>query len=275
MKRALYLLAALALVGYAGFGLAGGDAIHFSHGLHGVDMEMACADCHMNMAQADAGERSMPDHDTCVMCHEEAIDNDCGYCHVDGDNPVASPAHHKFEKFSHKTHHNLHCNDCHGVLDTSDDEVVMPEMADCVSCHDMMEPLPLDHRAGMWVEEHGLEAAFAAEDCAICHTQASCDDCHQGTDVFGSGESPHPPTYMFDHYVDASYGGECLVCHESYSECVSCHRSMIPTPHEIGPMYANNMDGGDHVEEVRAFPETCLACHDLGEQEPTCARCHQ
>jgi hypothetical protein len=80
---------------------------------------------------------------------------------------------------------------------------------------------------------------------------------------------------MQTHSMEAGFGGECLVCHESNNYCTDCHRTMLPIPHAFGPQYANNGDGGEHVDEAAAFMTTCLTCHDVQGTDPTCARCHE
>jgi hypothetical protein len=132
-------------------------------------------------------------------------------------------------------------------------------------------PLPDDHAALGWLSEHGLDAAFDETSCEACHSQASCDECHQGAILQGK---PHPPSWLFDHFMEVVYGQDCLVCHETRESCTSCHKAMIPVPHEFGPGYANANDGGAHKEEAEAFMEACVSCHDVEDDDPTCARCH-
>lgn len=79
---------------------------------------------------------------------------------------------------------------------------------------------------------------------------------------------------MFQHSSEVSFGGECMTCHENRDACTSCHRSMLPVPHTFGIEFANPGDGGSHADEAKAFIETCISCHDVGEDDPTCARCH-
>lgn len=276
----LVTILAAALLSASG---TGRDAtLHFDHILHYEDNGMACEDCHADViGQTSSAERSMPDHDVCSMCHD--TDDDCAMCHVDGD-PVAWPdVEGMYEGFAHSAHDGVDCLTCHGNV--SEHEPVVPSMAscqechvddngplDCEACHEGERPEPHDHELATWHVDHGLEASMRGNDCNMCHTQDSCDECHQGENLYGT---PHPPTWEFNHGIEANWSGECMVCHETRQTCTECHRSTLPVPHPFGLEYANLTDGGDHVEEATSFIEACLACHDVGESDPTCARCHE
>jgi hypothetical protein len=126
-----------------------------------------------------------------------------------------------------------------------------------------------------WLKDHGLEASTGAGDCRACHEPQTCDDCHQGTGIFGARGSPHPPGWKFNHFAEADFGAECLSCHETRETCTNCHRAMMRLPHPLGPAWANPATGGEHKGEFGASPEACLSCHDLGAKDPVCARCHK
>jgi hypothetical protein len=66
-----------------------------------------------------------------------------------------------------------------------------------------------------------------------------------------------------------------MTCHETRETCTSCHRSMVKTPHPLGSLsFANKTNGGDHVKEAESFIEVCISCHDVGNADPTCNKCH-
>ena len=278
------LIAAAALFGSGG---PPPKPITFDHGFHVVDVGLSCDVCHAAIETAVSGARSMPGHRTCADCHDVETMGQCSACHPDPAAPVPiPPVTGRYEGFAHNTHHaaGVECRDCHGKIDKTGDRPILPGMSDCqgchlersgtlecVRCHLGQRPLPGDHRLATWRDDHGLEAAFASSDCASCHAQYSCDECHQGVNIYGS---PHPPSWKFDHFAAASFGSECLSCHETRQTCTACHRALLPIPHELGPVWANDIDGGEHCTEAEAFTEVCLSCHDLGEAEPTCARCH-
>lgn len=289
-KHSLILIVLLVLAATLGFSKPEQKAtLHFDHGLHVADMEMGCTDCHDGITSLGVDGRAMPDHDVCSACHTEVDDFDaCGTCHVNPDEPTTWPAvHGMYEGFAHNIHSDadVSCDQCHGTITEVGQEPSIIVMNDCQSCHMVQNadlecgichqgesPQPWDHKLASWHGDHGLEASFGTSDCASCHTQATCDECHQGELLDGK---PHPAGWEFNHFVEASMGSDCLVCHETRSYCTDCHRAMAPLPHPMGPGFANFNDGGDHVDEARAFGETCLSCHDVGGDDPTCARCHE
>jgi hypothetical protein len=263
------------------------NPILFDHGLHVHDAEMACADCHSSMETLAAGAQSALDHDACESCHDVDDESECGTCHKDPESPEGVPPREGlYEGFAHSRHAEakVPCGSCHGEVTEAGIEPRVPNMTacqdchltegaalDCGSCHMGKSPLPEDHRVQGWMSEHGLDAAFDGSSCEACHSQGSCDDCHQGAILQGK---PHPPSWLFDHFLEAGYGQDCLVCHETRESCTSCHRAMVPVPHEFGPDYANARDGGAHKAEAEAFMEACVSCHDVEGSDPTCARCH-
>lgn len=253
-----------------------GEVINFNHTLHVIDAEMACSDCHM----FDGTARPLPDHDVCGNCHD--VEEECGMCHKNPDEPEAMPPiSGLYEGFAHAAHTKFECKNCHTIEDIT--ELTIPGMSDCQVCHENNEgplncvdchkgdsPRPMDHQLASWHKDHGLEAQMMSEECAACHDQSSCDDCHQGLNITSR---PHPPGWIFNHFADASIDGSCLSCHETRQSCVTCHRSLLPIPHVLGLTYANQ-NGGDHTGDAAAFIETCLVCHDVYNEDPTCARCH-
>jgi len=268
-----------------------GDKIKFNHAYHVSEVGVACADCHTGIETAPPGTRVIPNHDVCATCHEQVNEPEhCGACHSNPENAAAVPPRPgRYEGFSHQSHTaaGVACADCHGDIAAGLAQPQVPVMAacqschtqraatlDCAKCHRGETPKPADHLTAVWLDDHGLEALAGASNCTGCHQQSSCDNCHQGHNVFGAKGSPHPPGWLFNHFTDTDFGAECLSCHETRTKCVSCHRAMIPAPHSFGPAFANPETGGEHTEEFRASPQTCLACHDLGKRDPTCARCH-
>jgi len=255
--------------------------IKFDHNLHVVDNDMACSDCHTGVENLSVGDRAMPDHDVCSDCHE--VEDDCAVCHTTPDDPFGIPQAKGYLQFGHKTHvgSGLDCEKCHGKANSP----TLPSNAichtchsadyqplDCSVCHPGNPPLPADHQLVTWQADHGLDAAMTTSDCSVCHEQAACDECHQGENLYGN---PHPPTWKFNHFAETSYGAECLTCHETRETCTNCHRASIPMPHPLGPDWANNASGGDHMEQAESLIESCLSCHDIGEDDPTCAKCHE
>lgn len=264
------------------------QTILFSHNLHVTENELECEYCHSGVENQLAGTRSIPDHDVCSECHDVEDDEACGTCHVNPKNPQPVPSRGEyFLGFGHQAHatKGMKCGQCHSAQPEQALEPAVPDMKfcqnchqqqsgslECASCHLGHEPRPADHRLVTWNSDHGLEASAGTSDCAMCHEQASCDECHQGLNLYGT---PHPPTWKFNHSTETMTGAECLVCHETRESCVVCHKSMLPRPHVLGLTYANTRDGGDHKEDAEIFIESCLACHDVTNDDPTCAKCHE
>lgn len=259
------------------------NGVKFDHSIHVTDNEMACSDCHKGVENLSTGQRAIPDHDVCSECHE-VEDGDCGVCHTTPDDPFGvPPVGANYLLFGHNKHivNGLQCSQCHG----NPGSPALPSQAechvchsadfqplDCKTCHSDQIPSPNDHKLVTWNQDHGLDASMATSDCSMCHAQSSCDECHQGENLYGS---PHPPTWRFNHFAETSYGAECLTCHETRETCTECHRATQPIPHALGPEWANKNNGGDHKEQAESFIESCLSCHDVGEDDPTCAKCHE
>jgi hypothetical protein len=296
MKGTPLFAAVLVALGFAAgdvfgvFGAGGPPArvspLRFDHATHVVDAEMTCDACHENVAELDERGRAIPSHENCEGCHDLEEEDTCAMCHVNPEDPQAVPLRAGlYEGFAHADHvrgeGDSACKSCHGEPAA---EPYIPIMSDCQRCHLSaggpldcgachlgLSPLPMDHGQGDWRRDHGLEAAAGTSDCASCHAQASCDACHQGVLLDGS---PHDAAWLHEHWAEASFGQDCLVCHETRRTCTECHRALVPPPHTFGPEFANDWDGGSHADEAGAFPETCLSCHDLEGTDPTCARCH-
>lgn len=183
---------------------------------------------------------------TCVQCHSEATEVKPGI--------RKNPGHNQ-------------CIECHDVTSKSE----------CGMCHtDAIKGggfgKPFNHTTPDWANRvHGMDANVNVVECRVCHEQSSCDQCHSNAT---RKLSPHGPNYLFNHATDAAMGGRCLSCHETRESCTSCHRATIPLRHPLGFSWANLEKGGNHAEEGRMYFESCLACHDQGANEPTCARCH-
>lgn len=257
--------------------------IIFDHGLHVVENDLTCEDCHESVELLPSGGRSIPNHDVCADCHEVGSPGECGSCHVDPNNPVGmAPAGEFYAGFAHKQHRreDIDCSTCHANITSIGMEPVVPGMQDCLACHHKRNgplncgechqgkrPKPNDHSFATWIQDHGLQASAGVTDCAMCHEQSGCDECHQGINLYGN---PHPPNWVFNHFAESSYGGECMVCHETREKCVNCHRATRPAPHPLNGSYS----GETHEEDARAFIEVCLACHDVGNADPTCVKCH-
>lgn len=150
--------------------------------------------------------KSMPDN--CASCHTE---DQCADCHVE---QLATPfavhppdflaAHSLSARAEPGT-----CGDCHNA------------QTFCLQCHieaDAFTVAPNDppdrlafHPAD-WLEptapsNHGVNARRNVVECATCHTEQDCVECHAGV-------NPHPADFLFScrQWLDAN-SQPCLKCH--------------------------------------------------------------
>jgi hypothetical protein len=189
------------------------SGLNMSHKSKVEDIGLDCTDCH-TVNKDNPRLMTFPDHETCSMCHFDAIDEtsedkDCGLCHnKPGEethtrkNMVLSP----LVIFNHQNHQEVGkvaCLECHEKImtdyDVYDPEATLPDMADCIECHkergvagvsDCMschfkgweKTKPMSHNAS-WEKTHGLGLSREeiASNCTTCHNQKlknSCTDCH-------------------------------------------------------------------------------------------------
>jgi hypothetical protein len=261
------------------------DRIIIPHGTH-FENDVDCATCHEGVeASTAAGERFRPEMDLCADCHDVDDDETCVLCHTNpdeaGDYPVRA---YGAGLFSHAAHEDagLECAACHG---DPAGEPVLPAKADCRVCHataDDYAGCAMCHAPGTelvpdthdraWVNLHGAAALESRGRCALCHTETGCQECHEGDNV---RPRSHHLNYAFEHALDAR-GKEldCYVCHQDPEYCSSCHAANQVMPHDHSSAGWLNSSGGDHAVEGLFDMESCIACHDAGDQSPSCARCH-
>jgi len=213
------------------------DALIFSHKLHVTDNEVACADCHKGIGDADAVDAiAMPGHDTCWGCHEDGEET-CTKCHADPDNVVAKPrAHTPGLTFSHSLH-------------------VEATEGDCQACHKGMDAGVFNHD-GDFLGRHGLLARSEAVVCQHCHTEDSCQRCHdqlQPTrasvrdrmDV--SSRFVHRGDYLSSHAIEAGLDGD------GEHERAEPHRSQRE-PQDPSPAHQTSL-----ARPRRGIPATAVA----------------
>jgi hypothetical protein len=230
--------------------------------------------------------------DVCEMCHDVEDDESCGQCHTNVENAMAlEPPPHAAGRFSHAAHieHEMSCAACHGdplAADQPDTEPYHPAKAQCRTCHETaggyadcsvchlasLELTPASH-ARNWLHVHGIEAHLDQTTCENCHTQSQCEECHAGDNVMPRS---HGLNYIFEHAIEAR-GNEtaCTTCHQEPEFCSSCHTAehILPRSHSRID-WARSSDGGRHAVDAQFEIESCIACHDAGEDSPICARCH-
>ncbi len=302
------------------------EMINFSHQLHIEDAEMECVTCHSNIEESTkANDDNFPEKDICAECHDVEDDENCNMCHVDLDiaEELANPA--RKILFNHKAHLALNegdCAECHAGIEkvAMGDGTKIPSQEKCNSCHNGLSASKAclichssetkfrpDNHNPFWSKEHMVEIRSGETDCAHCHTNNYCQQCHESTDLISTkilpknfyaplsptanSEKPlvlqavHELNYRFIHQLDAfGKSSDCSICHETSTYCSECHDASDinsqnrPNWHD-GPDWgalaaAVGSGGGRHAELARRDMERCAACHDVQGADPVCLMCH-
>lgn len=202
------------------------------------------------------------------------------------------------------------CVTCH----LPDSPTITPERRACLQCHDpdfarqVKLPGMVNTHGPLWGFNHGPFAKNRQLDCAGCHQQNYCTNCHvqgpaQEMGKFGGSLlNVHRSDFRVSHPIAARTNPKlCASCHEPAS-CQQCHsdfrrgtshlgRAASPSHRRvIGPLHANPGNlacddchqpgsvapdrhawGRDHAREARRSLATCQACHPSGD---TCLQCH-
>ena len=222
----------------------------------------------------------------------------------------ASPA---FSEVFNHAEHNVYvdgaaCDTCH----LEDDASIVPADKVCPQCHDQdfvdgVEYPALDLHGPVWGFGHRVAAKSDASDCAACHQQDFCLDCHKAgfADEQGSFSNDlanvHRGDFQVSHPIAARTDPQlCSSCHEN-DFCVDCHNAFAPADLALdshrrgwsditvsGAAHANFTDSQcsschpdsvlpahqwsiSHAREARKNLATCQACHPEGE---VCLTCH-
>lgn len=262
------------------------NQLDFSHKIHVVEQEMECITCHEQAEVSETGRDDLlPSKMVCTNCHEEE---------EIGDPALLSRVEDYSVKFSHQMHlaAGLDCQSCHAGVEQKEivGDYVLPRMTDCMSCHESRavsvdcqtchlpdeKLLPASHTAN-FIHNHGDMARLGAVemsanmDCATCHKQQFCQDCHEGDNL---DRLTHPLNYEFTHALDAQ-GKErdCAVCHTERSFCIDCHSANQVMPHDHTVGWTNRFDGGRHRVAALNDMDACIACHEQNAQQ-ICQPCH-
>ena len=246
------------------------------------------ADCtHCHQFDEKGIFASFPGHAQCASCHSrpaikpdltaDSDTGDCRQCHVpeEIENPgfskerrmiadhVVSGVHVNLRfshvaHFRHKQKYNLNCTTCHYAVltSTSLEDLTLPQMLDCVVCHQV---------------GRDLNASLRMSNCAVCHIDTQ----------FGS----LPPTHRVDvkppfhderfrkNHAEAAGepGAKCYACHPGVAPrttareaCIDCHQVMQPASH--GLRWRDNIHGKYAALDRHA----CATCH----RTDYCVRCH-
>lgn len=277
-------------------------------GVEGKPACLSCPSCH----QGDATP-STPTAQKCAGCHDDGTQIFARS--VATPRPVQPAG--KQIVFSHAPHLKLpevkgQCVMCHaGAVGLEGGAPLLPPMATCLGCHqheeqfaknvctnchrtaDLVKLEPrsfFPHDTG-WSKRHGAAARSSPERCALCHTQNSCDSCHDTTRPLGpqvanpnalEREYVHRFDFLSRHPLEAaSQPGLCATCHVK-TECDACHvtrgvSATIPggaSPHPLG--WASGVGPGTNLHGLAARRDigACASCHDQG-PATNCVRCHK
>ncbi|HEY6009487.1 MAG TPA: cytochrome C [Geobacteraceae bacterium] len=176
------------------------------------------------------------------------------------------------------------------------------KIAECTECHQDSGVVPT-HLAS-WNVEHRLHAVKADANCAACHDQSFCQDCHYGGGIDrdlhtstdrGPNYKPksHRTSFLEVHPIFAfDRPNSCARCHQS-SFCSECHKRFRPEDlmilsHRRGWSDRPATPGGPVHSTFP--PDSCQTCHpnsvlpahewsgsharEARRNLPTCQACH-
>jgi hypothetical protein len=160
-------------------------------------------------------------------------------------------------------------------------------LQECRDCHSGAGVA--SNHGPFFTKEHRILAQKAGSNCADCHDQSFCLDCHKGgsidTDLRKSlsriGEpmpKTHRSSWVSIHAVKAKDDGSqsCYRCHESRF-CTDCHSkvrnkgSMQIKNHQAVGNTQRFVYTPDHPAEARRNLQSCQGCHP---DAVVCSRCH-
>ncbi|HEX5050726.1 MAG TPA: cytochrome c3 family protein [Planctomycetota bacterium] len=258
-----------------------GKPYGFNHVVHAKE-GLECGDCHTTWESEDAP--GMPARGGCKLCHEAIDEQKPPERRIDvlfdGDTFKARRVSALASEivFSHRQHaaKPIECKACHTGIEQNEyvDGSLALDMRDCVDCHrqqnvasecstchqQLRVDFPPDSHLFQWKKMHGrtvrAHGSGTANDCSLCHTEATCTTCHQ---------SEMPDNH--DNYFRRRAHG--LLARMDRQNCAACHRSdSCDTCHqETRPM--------NHMGSFSSTLNThCLSCH-LPVQNSECFTCHR
>lgn len=204
---------------------------------------MLCESCH------EMNENIFPSEEKCITCHAQE------------GNIFPALQHEKNGKA---------CQTCHITTDKTRrlDTQLNP-----------MQTLQPNNHEVDWIKRHGAISRTEPDNCASCHLENDCAQCHN--EKVAKPFAVHPPNFLTIHSLNARANmGACSDCHNSQSFCFECHsdakltmRSGKSPPsktrfHPEGWLDASTVF--NHGVAARRDITECASCH----QERDCIACH-
>ncbi len=264
----------------------------FPHDAHSVFFS-ECSACHAGVG-SESFQGVYPEVATCAACHDGSTAPAVGWT------PPTSPRTSNL-KFAHGTH-DFGCAMCHqpggeqdfagigypepatcfGCHVTEAEGVHLAAEGECMTCHLPLAesrlnefharefPVPKSHQYGDFYQNHAAAAAAAMADCSVCHTETTCNDCHEGQ----GSPSFHPTNFLASHGPEAwGRTSDCSTCHNAEGFCRECHTSLgLNATGDTGVGYHTGESFWilSHAPAARQDLESCVSCH----QQTDCLRCH-
>ena len=285
MPGANLVLAAILVVAASGcvvldvFGLRD-EPLAFSHTRH-AEEGLDCTDCHV--AEPDGRRLGYPVQTQCALCHaeidaEKEPERRVETLFVDGRFRAAGVTWLSDEvRFSHATHMQAgaECEQCHKGMSQSErvdtgDAIPMQTCMDChgvlgvdrecATCHTVIDrDTPPANHEQLWRQLHGQTVRGglpgAANDCAMCHSEQTCTQCHLDETPASHNVFWRTRTHGFAAAMDRE---SCATCHKEDS-CTSCHADTKPLSH-VG-MWGNPLATHCFSCHYPLKAESCSVCH--------------
>jgi hypothetical protein len=167
------------------------------------------------------------------------------------------------------------CDTCH----LADAQSIVPDTKVCLDCHDKDEVADVNLKQAIthgpvWALNHRAEAKGKAIDCAACHSQKDCLECHKSGFADEMGEfgnnmiNVHRDDFQVSHPIAARTDQNlCSSCHETQF-CSDCHEDWRFKTGDIGsPSHRRTFDKGFsnvNINSVHAGinnTQACDICH--------------
>jgi hypothetical protein len=160
------------------------------------------------------------------------------------------------------------------------------KIAECNACH-KAEGIAPNHDSD-WVRSHRSVAGKSGSNCAQCHDQSYCLDCHKGgginadlsAETAGRDFAPrsHRSDFITLHSLKAQDNPQtCYRCHDQ-KYCSQCHDRFpkgslrIKSHLMLGPDHQKYAPAiNEHATEARRNLQSCATCHPDGD---VCIQCH-